>query len=53
MKQSRDGSGPRIDAGDVRSLEAIVIKATERQIAGDGFAAMFPGNNVIDLERKK
>ena len=43
---------PLVAAGDVRSFEAIAVKAGQRQIAGDGFSTVFLRDNMIDFKRE-
>jgi hypothetical protein len=51
VKEADDFSFADIDAGDVRPLVSVAVEAGERQVASGGEAAVFPSDNVIDLER--
>jgi hypothetical protein len=50
MKQADDGSGQRVNAGEIWSFLAIAIVAGEREVACKGFTAVLLGDDVINLE---
>src|SRR5262249_48373019 len=50
MVKTSDPPRRGIDPGDVRPLEAVAVKAGERQMGSVGGAAVLPGDDVIDLE---
>ena len=52
MEQAGELSRFRVQAGNVRSLEAITIPACDCEIGGDGTAAVLAGDDVVDLERE-
>jgi hypothetical protein len=51
MKQPNDVIGHRIDGGHIAAFVTIANGTGPCQIFGDGFAAMFTGNDVIRLMR--
>src|SRR5713226_1240959 len=51
MKQALHFTAFRVDGGEIASFVLVAESATQRQIAGGGFAAMLRGNDVIDVMR--
>src|SRR5271166_337712 len=40
-----------ISPADIRTFELVAAEATEGEVAGDGRPLVFPGDDVVDLER--
>jgi len=53
IEQSDDLTRFGIDAGYIRSLMAIAMSTSQRQIALNRFAAVLFGAHVVDLKRQR
>src|SRR5438034_498967 len=51
IEQRRELPRLRLQAGDVRSLERIAVKAAKGEVAGHGRPLVLSGDDVVDLER--
>jgi hypothetical protein len=53
VKQPDELTRSRIDSGNVRSLEAVAVSASQSEIGLDSLTPVLFGNNVIDLKRQR
>src|SRR4051794_26662579 len=51
MEKRRELPGLPVAAADVGAFRRVAPEATQGQVPRDGRPFMFPGNDVIDLER--
>jgi hypothetical protein len=50
MKQRNDLASFRIPSSDVGTLPLVAVQARKGQILYDGFSAVLPGDDVVDVE---
>jgi len=53
MKQTDELSGVRIETGDVGAFVPVAVRASEREIVGNGLASMLLRGDVVDLKRQR
>lgn len=53
MEQARHFPVSRIEAGKVHPLVQVAVMTRDRQIIGKVLAAVTPGNDVLDVKRKR
>ena len=53
VEEAHGSAGFRIDPRNVRTLEAVAVRASQRQIVFHGLAAVLFGDDVVDLEGQR